>query len=80
MLEFQKNIAIIILRYYTYIDNFKKGAERELSISFDSEKKIFSISTENSSYIMGIAANEILTHVYYGARVEEAPNIKGMYS
>lgn len=51
-----------------------------MSISFDSEKGIFSISTENSSYIMGITADEILTHIYYGAKVETFPNISGIYT
>ena len=51
-----------------------------MSISFDSEKGIFSISTENSSYIMGITADEILTHIYYGAKVEAFPNISGIYT
>ena len=51
-----------------------------MSITFDSEKRIFSVTTENSSYIMGIAADEILTHIYYGAKVENSPNVREIYS
>ena len=51
-----------------------------MSITFDSEKRIFSVTTENSSYIMGIAADEILTHIYYGAKVEDSPNVREIYS
>ena len=40
-----------------------------MSIIFDSEKKIFNISTENSSYIMGIIADGVLTHIYHGKKI-----------
>lgn len=51
-----------------------------MSIIFDSEKKIFNISTENSSYIMGIIADGILTHIYHGKRIDGIPNLEGTYS
>ena len=30
------------------------------------EKKIFSISTPNTTYLMGVAAGSMLGHMYYG--------------
>ena len=51
-----------------------------MSIIFDSEKKIFNISTENSSYIMGIIADGILTHIYHGKKIDGIPNLEGTYS
>ncbi len=51
-----------------------------MSIVFNEEKKIFNLSTENSSYIMGLAADSILTHIYYGKRVDGIPNLSGIYT
>lgn len=40
-------------------------------IFFDKETGLFNISTENSSYIMGLTADGILTHIYYGKKLSE---------
>lgn len=51
-----------------------------MHIKFDEKKKIFSISTEHSSYLMGLSADGILTHIYYGKKVDEAPELSGVYT
>ncbi len=35
------------------------------------EKKIFSISTPNTTYLMGVAAGSMLGHMYYGKRMDD---------
>ena len=37
-----------------------------------SETKIFQISTQNTTYMMGVYAGKHLLHLYYGRRVEDA--------
>jgi len=39
-----------------------------MGISYDSERQIFLINTEHTSYIMGLS-NDYLGHIYYGKRV-----------
>ncbi len=51
-----------------------------MSIMFDCEKKYFCLNTNNTSYIMGIAADGILTHIYYGAKIGGTLNFNGIYS
>ncbi len=50
-----------------------------MSIIFDKENKLFHISTEGSSYIMGLCADGILCHIYYGARLRGELNFKEVY-
>ena len=45
-------------------------------ISFDLEEKIFRIDTKNTTYAMKIAHDKYLTHLYYGAKLE---NLQGLY-
>lgn len=42
-----------------------------MPIFFDSEKKIFKLDTEKSSYIIRIADEGFLTHLYYGAKISD---------
>lgn len=35
------------------------------------EKKIFSISTPNTTYLMGVSGENLLGHMYYGKRMED---------
>ena len=41
-------------------------------IIFNKENKTFHLATQNSSYIMKILENGMLTHWYYGARIDDA--------
>lgn len=40
-------------------------------IKYDELKRIFHISTKNTSYIMGIFCEKYLLHLYYGKRIDE---------
>jgi alpha-galactosidase len=43
-----------------------------MSITFDGQSKIFKIDTVNSSYIFCVSDYEVIEHLYYGARIEDA--------
>ena len=42
-----------------------------MAITFDSEKKIFKLDTNGSSYVFGLNCDGQLIHYYYGAPIEE---------
>ncbi len=48
-------------------------------ITYNSETKIFHLSTKETSYIMGIAAGEHLAHLYWGKRVSNIPSQNDIY-
>lgn len=50
-----------------------------MSILFDSESKIFNITTNNSSYIMKVTIENILCHVFYGKKISGVPNLFDVY-
>lgn len=39
-------------------------------ISFSEESKVFKLDTKNTSYVMGLADEKYLGHMYYGSRLE----------
>lgn len=47
-----------------------------MPITFDSENKIFHLTTPNSSYIFTIEGDGILIHTYYGKKLSNISNIK----
>ena len=51
-----------------------------MGITFYQNSKTFNISTKNSSYIMGLIADGILTHIYYGARIENEVNLTDSFN
>ena len=42
-----------------------------MNIQFDSEKQIFRLDTEHSTYIMAVRQNGYLQHLYYGAPIHD---------
>ena len=45
-----------------------------MAIAYDPAKKRFHIRSEKMSYIMEVGTDELLHHVYWGARLDEAPD------
>ena len=43
-----------------------------MAITVLQEERIFKIDTESSSYVLGVLGNNVLVHLYYGGRVEDA--------
>ena len=43
-----------------------------MAVQFDSERKLFTLHTENSSYQMKIDEHGVLLHTYYGSRTDES--------
>ena len=43
-----------------------------MAIIFDSEKKIFALLTQNTTYMMGIADEKYLGHIHYGKKIGQA--------
>ncbi len=37
-----------------------------MSITFDEKEKVFHLTTKNTSYIMKVAKEKYLSHVYWG--------------
>lgn len=51
-----------------------------MSICYDEINKIFNLSTPNTSYLFGLFDNKVLTHIYYGKRIESDFEIKDVYN
>ena len=41
-----------------------------MSVSYEKEKKIFRLDTENSTYLIGLTTEGYVGHIYYGDRLE----------
>lgn len=50
-----------------------------MNITYDKGKKLFHLTTNNSSYIIGIVADGVLAHIYYGKKVSEISTLAGLF-
>ena len=50
-----------------------------MAITFDANRKIFTIHTKQTTYQMQADANGYLLHLYYGARTKGSPAGGAMY-
>lgn len=41
-----------------------------MSVSYEKEKKIFRLETENTTYLIGLTTEGYIGHIYYGDRLE----------
>ena len=51
-----------------------------MSIRYDDIKKIFKLSTPDTSYIFGLYDNKVLMHIYYGKKIESDFEIEDIYN
>lgn len=48
-----------------------EGVDRIMSIQFDAVKKVFHLQAKDTSYVMGIARDGYLLHLYWGKKINE---------
>ena len=47
-----------------------------MGIKVNEEKKIFQLNTPNTTYLMGVARDQYLGHMYYGKKMDDC---NGLY-
>lgn len=55
---------------------FKEKGEDDMAIIVDEKKKIFHLQTPDNSYVFGIEKDEVLVHLYYGKKINNAEGIE----
>ena len=50
-----------------------KSFRENIMITFDEKNKVFYLSTEKTSYIIGLLNGELPVHIYWGKKLTEYP-------
>ncbi len=63
--------------YYKVKRNYD-AARREYMVIYDSNKRVFKLDTDNTSYVMGVTEEGYLGNIYYGKKVDTTDLVYAM--
>lgn len=50
-----------------------------MAIQFDEVEKVFLLHTKNTTYAMGIVADSLVSHLYWGKRIRKLQHLESFY-